>query len=184
MLPSDQTRFPAIEAVLKNDETVNLRPLTTADGEALAEFYANIPREAIRFYGPYPLDREHALLNASRADSPTEVVLAAETSESRIAGYAWYRWNEGAPTSVFGICIRPAYQEQRLGRALMTRLLAIAREIGPPVMSLTVQLANTRAVTLYTSMGFTPLREQTRQADPTRGFAEEPEYYMELKIER
>jgi ribosomal protein S18 acetylase RimI-like enzyme len=184
MLPSDQTRFTAIDAVLKNDETVTLRPLATADGEALAEFYAAIPLEHIRFYCPHPLDREHALLNAGRADSPTEVVLVAETPEGRIAGYAWYRWSEGAPASTFGICIHPAYQEQRLGRALITRLLAIARHIGPPVMALTVQLANTRAVHLYTSMGFTPLREQTRQPDPTRGFAEEPEYYMELKLER
>jgi ribosomal protein S18 acetylase RimI-like enzyme len=46
-------------------------------------------------------------------------------------------------------------------------------------MALTVQHANARAVRLYTSMGFVPIREQTRQADPAEGFSEEPEYYME-----
>jgi len=184
MLPADHARFPGVAIVLKNGQTVHLRPLTTADGEALADCYADIPPEHIRFYCPYPLDREHALRNASRADSPTEVVLVAETADRRIAGYAWYRWSDGAPASSFGICLRPAYQGQRLGRALMTRLLAIAREVGPRVMSLTVQLANTRAVKLYTSMGFTVVREQTRQPDPARGFAEEPEYYMELTLER
>lgn len=183
MTPDEQARYPVITATLPNGSAVTLRLLNAADGEAMAEFYADIPMEHIRFYCPYPLDHAQALTNAAKANSPTEVVLVAETAEGRIAGYAWYRWSKPDDArSGFGICIRPAWQEHRLGRALMTRLLAIARQVGPPIMGLTVQLANVRAVKLYTSMGFAVVREQTRQADPARGFAEEPEYYMEMPV--
>ncbi len=183
MTPEDRMLYPALPAPLKNGETVHIRPLTPDDGEALAACYTQVPHEHIRFYCPYPLDRAQALANAAKADSPTEVVLVAEANGKVIGGYAWYRWSPpDAERSNFGICLQPAYQNLGLGRALLTRLLEIARHLGPPIMSLTVQHANVRAVKLYTSMGFVPLREQTRHHDPARGFAEEPEYYMELRV--
>lgn len=177
MTPEDRAAYPPVEATLRNGSTVTLRWLTPADGEALADFYADIPREAFRFYCPHELDREHALANAARADSPLEVVLVADAGGG-IVGYAWYRWSAPeAERSTFGICLRPAHQHLGLGRALMTRLLEIARHLGPAVMDLTVQHANPGAVALYTSMGFVPVREQV--CAERFGFPEEPEYYME-----
>ena len=183
MTPEAIARFPALPATLRNGLGALLRPLAPDDGEVLAAFYAEVPREDIRFYCPHPLDREHALRSASRAHSPQEVVLVLEVPGVGIGGYAWYRW-EGADAerSGFGICISRACQGVGAGKLLMTRLLEIAREIGPAVMCLTVQLANAPALALYRQTGFRVVREQTRQHDPAFGFGPEPEYYMERPV--
>jgi ribosomal protein S18 acetylase RimI-like enzyme len=75
-----------------------------------------------------------------------------------------------------GICIRRGFQDCGLGAALMDRLGAIARDVGPPVMGLTVQQANPRGIALYQKMGFGVVREQVRPGDG------EPEFYMERRV--
>ena len=179
MDPDAQQRFPPLHVQLRgNKGTVCIRPLRTDDAERLGDFYESVPRKDFRFYAPHVLDREHAEANAAKADSPLEVVLVAETPQATIAGYAWYRWRQpDAPSSGFGICVRVTHQDSGLGRALMERLATVAREIGPPVMHLTVQLANPRAVNLYQKMGFRVVKEGERRA--SHGFASEPEYHME-----
>jgi ribosomal protein S18 acetylase RimI-like enzyme len=181
MRPEDQQRFGAVRAALKDGRQVVLRPLAATDGEALGEFYESVPREDYRFYCPYPLTREQAMLVAREADGPFRVTLVAEEPQSgRIVGYAWYRWKDDhAAKSGFGICIRRGCQSAGMGKALMTRLLEIARTIGPPVTGLTVQLANPRAVELYRKMGFVVVAEQMRQ--PSAEFPTEPEYRMERR---
>jgi len=87
-----------------------------------------------------------------------------------------------AQSSIFGICLREAYRGAGLGQALIARLLEIARAVGPPVMALTVQLANPRAVALYQKMGFRIVREQMREA--IGDFVAEPEYAMEQVVRR
>ncbi|HHX42069.1 MAG TPA: GNAT family N-acetyltransferase [Armatimonadetes bacterium] len=173
-------RFPPRRTALKNGSEATVRPLLPEDAEALAAFYASVPLEDIRFYCPHPLDRAHALANAERAFSPLEVVLVLETEPGCIAGYAWYRWKApNAERSTFGICVGRSVQGAGAGRALMTRLLEIAAEVGPPVMCLTVQKANPRAVALYQSMGFKIVREQMRGPKADGLFPPEPEYAME-----
>jgi ribosomal protein S18 acetylase RimI-like enzyme len=177
MTPEDQSRFPAASVTLKGSETVLIRPLAQADGPALADFYESVPPEDYRFYCPHPLDRENASRKAAGADDPLSVILVAESSGGRIAGYAWYKWKSpDAERSGFGICIRREFQGRGLGKALMARLNEIARLLGPPVMGLTVQKANPRAVALYREMGFAVVREQLRGGDG------EPEFYMERKV--
>lgn len=178
MTPEDCQRFPPVHVVLKNGKPAVIRPLDPSDAEALAAFYAAIPRKDIRFYNPHPLTREMALKNAAAAFSPLEAVLILAV-ESGIGGYAWYRWKQDAPASGFGICIRTDFQDSGAGRALMTRLMEIAATVGPPVMHLTVQKANARAFALYSSMGFKVVREQMVGARAE--FAAEPEYAMERK---
>lgn len=183
MTPDAQRQFPAQAVTLKDGAPAIVRPLAETDGPALAALYAAIPPEDERFYCPHPLDREHAFANAARAASPLEVVLVLETDAGRFAGYAWFRWTEaGAATSVFGICLRRAYQGLGAGRLLMARVNEIARAIGPPRMALTVQQANPRAVALYRAMGFVVVREQLRPAKPERGWDAEPEYGMERAV--
>jgi len=178
MTPEAQIRFPAAEVALRNGEQVTVRPLLKDDTDRLASFYAAVPGRDIRFYYPHPLDREHAVANARKADNPYEVVLVLETADDSIAGYAWYRWREAdAEKTHFGICVRPDYQGVGAGATLMTRLMEVAEEEGPPVMCLTVQLANERAVVLYRKMGFNVVREGIRK--PFLDFTPEPQYWME-----
>lgn len=175
MTPDDQRKFPAQTITLKNGTTAVLRPLTTADGPALADFYAGIPKEDEFFYLPHPLTRENALTNAAKALSPYEIVLVIEPSTGGIGGYAWYRWNEGSEESWFGICIARAYQGSGAGKYLMARLEEISRTVGPDVVTLTVQKRNPKAVELYTKMGFKIVREQLRGDG-------EPEYAMARRV--
>jgi ribosomal protein S18 acetylase RimI-like enzyme len=172
---------PAERVRLKDGRFVTIRSFAPADGAALGEFYESIPRSDERFYCPHPLTREKAAEEAAQAAGPRFVGVVAEAEDGRIAGYAWYRWKaDESPASGFGICVRPEYQGAGAGRALMARLLAVARRFGPPVMGLTVQVANGRAVALYRSMGFRVVREQVRPAFD--GFPAEAEYRMELRV--
>ena len=183
MTPETMTHYPPLAVTLQDGSPVVLRPLQPTDGEALTALYAGMPREDARFYGSCLRGRELALAKVALAESPCEVVLVLETPDGGIGGYARYRWErEQAEKSHFGICISRPYQSAGAGRALMTRLLEIARTIGPPVMCLTVQLANVRAVKLYTRMGFQVVREQMCQRDPSSEWLPEPEYYMEQRI--
>jgi ribosomal protein S18 acetylase RimI-like enzyme len=182
MTPEDQARFGAVSATLKDGRTASIRPLTTADAAALWAFYAGMPHITRRHY-PVPTEEAKAIERAAEADSPLHVTLVLEMPGGRIGGYAWYRWEKPeSEQSTFGLCIAVDCQEQRAGRLLMTRLLEIAREVGPPVMNLTVQLANIRAVKLYTSMGFQVVREQICKRPEGSEFADEPEYYMERPV--
>jgi ribosomal protein S18 acetylase RimI-like enzyme len=167
---------------LADGAAVVVRPLRPDDGGALGDFYAAVPRADLRFYCPYPLTREQAARNAARALDPHRVVLVLEAADGGIAGYAWFQWEAGRDRSHFGICIRRDHQDRGAGRLLIERLLDIARATGPPLMTLTVQAANGRAVRLYRSMGFRIVREQTRRANPDMGFGEEPEYCMERRV--
>jgi len=180
MLLEDQQRFPPISSAAEAGEALTIRPLTADDADGLAALFESVPHADLRHYYPHPMDREHAARDAANALSPHGVVLVAETVGGEIAGYAWYRWDgPEAAKSLFGICIGRPWQGAGLGRALVTRLMEIAREVGPPVMELTVQLANQRALALYRSMGFEVVREQI--VGERHGFAAEPEYCMQRR---
>lgn len=179
MRPEDQERFPPVPATLRGGRTGTLRFLRATDAAALGEFYVNLPPIAARYYWPHPLTRENGEKWAvEQADSPFCVTLVLEPPEGGIGGYAWYRWRgEDAPDSVFGICVREDYQGCGAGRALMERLLHVAETVGPPLMVLTCQHANVRAVQLYQKLGFRIVKEGMVGA--RREFAAEPQYWME-----
>ena len=182
MRPEDQPRYAPVTASLKDGREVVLRLLSLDDAEALGDFYDSMDRATWRFYCPPRLTRQDAAWRTRWASSPTFVCVVAEDEETgRIVGYNWYQWkDEESRESVFGICVRAAYRGAGLGRALMARLLEIGREIGPGIMSLTVQLGNPRAVALYQKMGFHIVREQMRPR--VADFPAEPEYYMEQSM--
>lgn len=164
-------------AVLRNGSEVTVRPLSIDDGVLLGDFYESIPERDFHFYSPHGLTRENAEKKAKMALAPNFVCLVIETELNEIAGYAWYSWESNSSReSVFGICIKPDYQGIGSGRLLMERLLETAKTSGPSIMSLTVQLANKRAVALYSDIGFKIIREQLRETD------NEPEYYMEYVV--
>ncbi|MBI3945733.1 MAG: GNAT family N-acetyltransferase [Armatimonadetes bacterium] len=178
MLEQDRRRFPPVPAALKDGRVVVIRHIAGEDADAFADFYEAIPRADVRFYCPHPLTRERAAEEAAAADHPFRVRLVAVDDGGVIAGCAHYGWRDAeSPAGGFGICCRRGYQGCGLGRALMTRILEIAREVGPPLMYLTVQKTNARAVALYQSMGFEIVREQVRRAFDE--FPAEPEYFMQ-----
>jgi len=177
MKAEDHRQFGGARVQLRNGTAVTVRPLAPDDAEALGDFYESVPPEDNRFYCPHPLTRPWARKIADDADDPFFICLVMEDGHGRIVGYAWTRrTDETSDRSNFGICIRRGFQGAGAGQALMTRLLEIARHSGPPVIGLTVQVANTSALALYEKMGFRIVRRQLRASD------DEPEYYMELDL--
>lgn len=179
MIPELQQQHPAVAVRLRDGRPATIRPLSTSDSEALAAFFTAIPLRDKRFFYPHPLDRTQALRHTAEADSPLRIALVLTVPDGRIAGFTCCDWaGAAAGESVFGLCVAADYQGLGAGRLLMSHLLQIAERHSPPVMTLTVQLANARAVNLYRSLGFSPVREQMVAHDPSLGFDDEPEYYM------
>ena len=176
MKAEDHRQFDKVRVQLRNGTAVTVRPLTADDAEALGDFYESVPPEDNRFYCPHPLTRPWARKIAA-ANDPFFICLVMEGGDGRIVGYAWTRWrDETSDRSNFGICIRRGFQGAGAGQALTTRLLEIARHSAPPVIGLTVQVANTSALALYEKMGFRIVRRQLRTSD------DEPAYHMEIAL--
>ena len=150
--------------MLRDGREVNLRLLSAADAEAVADFYAAIPdADGIYYLPPSARTRAKALARAAAADDPCEVCLVLADDAGIVHGEAWYRWSAQRPErSTFGIAVRRNMQGVGAGRLLMTRLMEFGDLYGPPVMDLTVQAENERAWKLYASMGFVKVREQMR----------------------
>lgn len=182
MEPEDAKRFLPSKIRLKDGTEVAVHLLSSGDGEILGDFYEGIPLEDARFFCPHRLDREHAEKNAANASSPTEVFFVLEMPDHSIGGITYYRWQDASSVkSSFGLCVSRKLQGKGAGKMLTKYLLNIAVNIGPAVMGLTVQCANTKAVALYRQLGFEVVREQMRGANIYE-FPPEPEYYMEKRI--
>jgi len=177
MIPARRESIRSVRRTLRDGRSVVLRLLTSEDGDRLARFYSGIPREDVRFYCPHPLDRDHAHRNADTADAPDNTVLVM-VAGGDIVGYCWVRAKPGeSDFGTFGICVSRGFQGCGAGVQLIERLLEITDSQGPPVIHLTVQEANGRAVGLYQRFGFRITRRGTREA--TFGFPEEPQVWME-----
>lgn len=182
MKTADRARATPLPITLRDGREMVIRALDAGDAEAFVAFYSAIPVDDNRYYiGPEGCTPEKARERAARADSPTEVALVIDGQNGQVYGEAWYSWkDEPRAKSTFGICISRAVQGVGAGKALMDRLMALAAEVGPPVMTLTVQKENARAVALYQKMGFAIVREQMRPA--RQDCPELPEYYMEKSL--
>jgi [ribosomal protein S18]-alanine N-acetyltransferase len=73
--------------------------------------------------------------------------------ENQIIGYCgtWVVIDEAHVTNV---AIMPGYRGKKLGEALMTKLMSVARELGARSMTLEVMVTNHVAQSLYRKLGF------------------------------
>ena len=165
---------------LRDGRALTIRLIEATDLPQMVAFYNDVPvKDGVYYRGsPATLAASAEKWVPAAAANPCMVCLVLADEVGAIHGEAWYQWNPEKPEiSLFGICIRPTMQGQGVGRLIMTRLMEIGDTYGPPKMNLTVQLENTRAWKLYTSIGFKPLYEQMRGA---RADAPPlPEFYME-----
>jgi GNAT superfamily N-acetyltransferase len=90
-------------------------------------------------------------------------VIAATVHEDAPIGAAWYRlFSQDRPgygyvdstTPEVAIAVAREYRGNGVGRALMESLIEHARQSGVPGLSLSVEIANTRALYLYQQLGF------------------------------
>lgn len=124
-----------------------LRPATESD---LPE-YIELDRQA--FAAPRPIS-----LRAARERLATWALFQVLVSEAdgRLAGFlSLLRWPQ-ATGAVDDIAVRPDLQGRGLGEAMLRWALAWFRQEGMRRAWLDVLLGNTRALSLYRKLGFTP----------------------------
>ncbi len=105
------------------------------------------------FPDPYPL----SLLQRLHAMHPDGFLIAE--MDGRIVGYVLgvLRW--GATGHILAIAVDPPYQRQRVGSALMTRILDRLRAKGAKCIRLEARKSNWAAQQFYLKLGF-QLREE------------------------
>lgn len=128
------------------DGTLEIRQLRSGDEEAIAA-YARITAAA------FERSLEQTLRHIpGDLEQPAERLYLALVAGEPVGGFKLYREDESA--GIYGFAVDPARQRQGLGRRMLARACAMAREQGATRVTLEVETDNERAIALYTSSGF------------------------------
>jgi ribosomal protein S18 acetylase RimI-like enzyme len=122
---------------------ISLRPATAADLHLISGLLE------LGFDAPAPDGL------ADRLDSPRDRTVIVELSGSSVGTLCLRR--DGNDARIYGFVIDPAWQGRGIGRAALRRACEQLRAEGAHRIGLEVDVENDRALTLYTSVGFTPI---------------------------
>ncbi|MGA8721682.1 MAG: GNAT family N-acetyltransferase [Solirubrobacteraceae bacterium] len=131
---------------------VGLRRATVADIPLISRLVE------LGFGGPAPDDL------ASRLDSTYERTVIVELGGSAVGTLRFRHDAEGA--RIYAFVIDPAWRGRGIGRAALGRACEQLRAEGTGWIGLEVDAENDRALTLYTSVGFTPIATEDYFALP------------------
>jgi len=154
---------------MSEDPTVEIRRVGRSDFEKLVAFleWANRP-EVTRYFHPFPLDGETACRIAC-TDHQDRYYVAVWNKQ--IIGLCMLRgWDEGYNIPSFGILTDCDHRIPRLSRRLTEFAVSEAKKLGCRSIRLSVYESNSKAMRLFTSIGF---REVSRQPVVLAG---EPDY--------
>ncbi len=121
----------ASTVVLGNGDTVFIRPLTTDDRPALAEFHKRQSSESIyrRFFSPKPELSQKELLHFTDVDMVDRAALAVESHDEFIAWASYERW-PGRNEAEAAFMVSDSHQGAGIATLLLEHLAAIARSNG------------------------------------------------------
>ncbi len=174
--------------ITKSGKELHIRNGEFADGYAVLENY-NITHEETDFLLSYTDEKQFDSEQESRflkdkADSPNEIELIA-LMDGKVVGTAGinaagtrYKVKHRAE---FGIGILKDYWGLGIGRALTAACIECAKNAGYVQLELSVVADNTRAISLYRSLGFTEYGRNPKGFNSrTAGFQEL--IYMRLEL--
>ncbi|MGO9891862.1 MAG: GNAT family N-acetyltransferase [Solirubrobacteraceae bacterium] len=144
--------------VLSGDPTggppgpVSLRRATVADVPVISRLLE------LGFGGPAPDDL------AGRLGSPHEQTVIVDLNGSAVGTLRFRQDGDGA--RIYAFVIDPAWRGRGIGRAALGRACEQLRAEGTHRVGLEVDTENDRALTLYTSIGFTPVATEDYFALP------------------
>jgi mycothiol synthase len=98
-----------------------------------------------------------------------EDLLVAEDPDGRIVGLHWLKRRDATTGEVYNLAVHPDAQGRQVGAVLLDAGLAHLRDAGCTEVLLWVDLANERAVRLYTSAGFATRWEDVALVRTLRG---------------
>lgn len=154
----EQVRLVTLSA----GEASKLRPLTAADADLMAAFFAGLtPREIYYFFALDEAAARRLATDAAQDPAYRLIATGVRDGQEAILGYMFldWSWQEGAPPT-YGACLREGVQSRGLGRAMIDHLLGSAARSGVERAQLTVHADNWRALRLYQRAGFRMTGEQ------------------------
>jgi ribosomal protein S18 acetylase RimI-like enzyme len=147
---------------LKDGSAITVRKMRRDDGPRIGDMLAACSERTAYFFHPYPLTHESGLKVA--ADEKLHCLIAFDETGAAL-GYIWIR-HDRDPASL-GMVVRDDRQGQGIGRILMERIVAEAKQLGKSGISLTVLHDNHPALKLYRRYGF-EVTEERKNEDQTK----------------
>lgn len=138
--------FGGEDAALQDGTLVRLRPIRPDDAARLRRmFYRLSPNTVyLRFFSPIPRPREHVLRYFSNVDGVRRLAIVGER-EGEVLGVARCDVTVEKDAEV-AVVVEDAWQGLGLGRALLRRLGADARDAGIDCFVATILPENRRAI--------------------------------------
>jgi len=119
------------EVTLKDGSTVQIRPITPSDKEALHRFHAGLSPTSryYRFFNHHPTLSDKEAEHFTSPDQNTRVALVATTSD-RLVAVARFERPPHQPTADLAFVVTDEFQRLGLGTVLLNKLIAAARLRG------------------------------------------------------
>lgn len=149
-------------------ETINgmrfaVRPIRVEDELLLADFHRQLSEESVyrRYFGPMKLETRVAherLLRRCLNDSREQVAFVAEHTDSagapHIAGVARLARIPGRNSAELAFVVADRYQHHGLGKYLLSRMIAVGRELALEQLEAEVLSENDDMKHLFRNAGF------------------------------
>lgn len=139
--------------VLKNGETVLLRPARASDAEALQDLFYDLPEDDVytRFFHRLKSLTRHEAERYCNVNYDTEVAFLAmvgDREDEAVVGSACYFVNRSTNMAEVAYMILPQWQNTGLGAALQQRLIEHARARGLLGFTAEILASNGKMITL------------------------------------
>lgn len=120
---------------LKNGSEVFLRPILRIDGHLLVDLFNKMAPQSVyfRFLRHFRALPEEMLHQFTHIDYDSKFALVAmiqEDGKDAIIGVGRYAYDPHENLTDFGVAVRDDWQQLGLGRALLVKIFAIAKEHG------------------------------------------------------
>ncbi len=149
---------------LRDGTEVVVRAIGPEDEPLIVDLHARHSEHTIRmrFFSMVKTHSRDSLIRLCHLDYDREMALAAVhrvDGASQMLGVSRYYLNPETGEAEFALVVGDAHQRQGLGRHLMQRLIAVARERGVRRLAGLVLRENAPMLALLSSLGFSPPEE-------------------------
>ncbi|WP_433532087.1 GNAT family N-acetyltransferase [Micromonospora sp. CA-263727] len=150
------TAEQAVDVLLSDGSTVQLRPIRPTDAPAIVAMHSRFSERTryLRYFSPYPRIPERDLrrfVNVDHLDREAFVVLAADQI---VAVGRYERLGPASPDAEVAFVVEDAYQGRGIGSVLMEHLADAARRVGIVNFVAEVLPANGQMLRVFADFGY------------------------------
>lgn len=146
------------DVVLRDGQTIHLRPIRPEDFEKMMALWGRLSPETVRlrFFGPRHMD-DALMRYLVEVDRRSRFAMVAEQG-GRIVGVGRFeRLNEDPTTADFAVTVEDAEQGRGIGTVLLRSLMAPARDLGISRFHGDILGENRNMLRVLTDAGFEPV---------------------------